>query len=296
METITGELKQHRVVGEDFWSLATIRTADGEVNAVGKLLGVQVGDSVEVEGEWSTHKKFGRQFRVTECRVTVPQTDNGVIAWLSMRLPNVGAARARALLDHFGGAAKLWRVIEREPGRLVEADGVTPERVDSIVDAYEQFREERDRMIRFRSWGMTENQVARMLAKWGDEAEDKLRDNPYALADVVDGFGFLRADVIAQRMGVAKDNVGRIECGIRHTMKQAVGHGHVYVATGKLVALAAEKVLRIDGDLVAEHLARMKKAGEFVQHGARTFTRKLNRDEKRCADGIRRLLSQRGDA
>lgn len=293
METIAGELRAHRIVGQDFWSIATIRTSDGDQPAVGKLLGAQVGDSVEIEGEWSTHAKYGHQFRVTSCVVTVPQTDNGVISWLTMRLPNVGAARARAMLDHFGGAVKLWDAIERTPQRLVEVDGITPERVESIVDAYHSFREERDRMIRFRAWDMTENQIARMLAVWGADAEAKLRANPYELAQVVDGFGFILADRIAQRMGIPLDSVGRIECGLRHTMEQATGHGHCFVATGKLVKLAAEKVLRIDGDLVAKHLAIMRGRGEFVQHGKRTFTRRLNRDEQRCADMIRALLAQR---
>lgn len=292
-EAINGELVAHRVVGEDFYSIATLKTAAGAVPVVGKLLGAQLGDSLEVEGTWTTHAKFGRQFRARACRVTVPQSDNGAISWLAMRLPNVGTARARAMLDHFGGAPALWHAIESSPERLAEVDGVTAERVEEIVNAYRRFRGERDRMIRFRSWGMAENQIARMLAVWGDDAEDKLRENPYALAELVDGFGFLRADAIAQRMGIAPDAVPRIECGLRHTMEQATGHGHVFVATGKLVALAAEKVLRIDGDTVALHLAIMKKRGDFVQHGSRTFTRRLDEFESRCADSIRALLAQR---
>ena len=293
METITGELEQHRIVGDDFWSIATIATSTGKVAAVGKLLGAQVGDSIELDGEWTQHQKFGRQFKVVTSRVTVPQTDNGAVSWISMRLPHVGKNRARALLSHFDGAAKLWDVIERKPGRLVEVKGITPERATEIVEAYKSFRKERDEMIRFRSWGMTENQVARMLAKWGDESEERLRKNPFDLAEVVDGFGFLRADAIAQRMGVPKDSVGRIECGLRHTMKEATGSGHCYVPTGKLVKISSEKVLRIDGDIVAKHLAIMRNRGEFVQHGKRTFTRSLNKHEQRCADRIRALLQQR---
>ena len=303
-ETITGELVAHRVVGESFWSIATVRLGPGAydglsgaagntVPAVGKLLGAQLGDTVELEGYWDVHKKFGRQFKVRTCRVVVPQSDNGVIAWLSMRLPNVGRGRARAMLDHFGGAEALWRVVEDEPARLVEVAGITAERADQIVDAYVRFRAERDRMIRFRRWGLTPHQVSQMLMAWGDDAEAKLRDNPYELAKHVDGFGFLRADVIAERMGVPRDSVPRIECGLHHTMEQATGHGHVYVATGKLVKLAAEKVLRLDGDKVALHLAIMRKRGDFVQHGKRTFTRRLNRHEQRCADAVRAFLAQR---
>jgi len=289
-ETITGELVAHRVVGKDFWSIATVRTKLEAVNAVGKLLGAELGDTVEIEGFWDAHKKYGRQFRVQSCRVVVPQSDNGVISWLAMRLPNVGRARAREMLDHFGGAESLWNIVEREPKRLLEVKGITQERADSIVDAYVRFRSERDRMIRFRRWGLTENQISRMLTVWGDDAEAKLRDNPYELAEHVDGFGFLRADAIAQRMGVPKDAIPRIECGLHHTMEQATGHGHCYVSTGKLVKLAADKVLRLDGDVVARELKKMRKRGDFVQHGKRTFSRRLNRHEQRCADAVREFL------
>ena len=294
MTMLTGELIAHRVVTEDFWSIATIKTKEeGAIAATGKLLGAQLGDTVEVTGDWHEHKTFGRQFKVRECIVTIPQTDNGVIAWLSSRLPNVGASRARDMLDHFGGAEALWAVIERDPRRLTEVKGVTEERADLIVEAYARFHHDRDRMIRFRRWGMTEYQIAKMLAQWGDDAENRLRSNPYELATFVDSFGFLRADAIAQRMGVPKDAIPRIECGLRHTMEQAAGHGHCYVATGKLVAIAAEKVLRIDGDVVALELHKMRKRGEFVQHGKRTFARYLNEAERRCADAIRALLAQR---
>ncbi len=294
METITGELCAHRVVGDDFWSIATVRpVGGGAIPVVGKLLGAQLGDTVELEGEWSQHKTFGRQFKTRSCTVTVPQTDNGVIAWLASRLPNVGKGRARVMLDYFGGAEPLWQIIEHEPGRLTEVRGITKERAGQIVEVYTRFRSERDRMILFRRWGMTEFQIGRMLTKWGNDAEEKLRANPYELAKLVDGFGFIRADAIAQRMGVPLDSVPRIECGLRHTMEQAAGHGHCYVSTGKLVALAATKVLRIDGNVVALQLHRMKKRGELVQHGTRTFSRHLNEFEKQCADAIRALLARR---
>ena len=68
--------------------------------------------------------------------------------------------------------------------------------------------------------------------------------------------------------------------------------GHCYVATGKLVAMAATKVLRLPEDTVRVELIKMRKRGEFVQHGARVFSRHLNEFERRCADAIRALLEQ----
>lgn len=293
-ETVSGELVSHRVVGEDFWSIAKVRTKEhGEITAVGKLLGAELGDTIELEGIWDHHKTFGKQFRVRECMVLLPRSDNGVIAWLSSRLKHVGKSRAEEMLKHFGGAEGLWKAIEDTPERLTEIKGISAERVDEIVEAYQRFRADRDRIIRFKRWGMTDNQIAKVIAKWGDEAEARMRANPYELAYFVDGFGFIKADAIAQRMGVPLDASPRIQCGLTHTMKQAAGHGHCYVASGKLVRIAADKVLRIDGDIVAKELAIMKKSGALVQHGARTFMRYLNEHERICADRIRAFLAQR---
>jgi len=294
--TITGELTAHRVVGQDFWSIATVQTKDiGSISATGKLLGAELGDTIELEGFWDTHKTFGKQFKVRECKVLLPRSDNGVIAWLAGRLKHVGKARAEEMLAHFGGAEALWSVIENTPERLTEVKGITPARVDEISEAYARFSFDRDRIIRFKRWGMTDNQIAKVVARWGDEAEDRLIANPYQLADLVDGFGFIKSDAIAQRMGVPKDAVPRIQCGLMHTMRQAAGHGHCYVSSGKLVTMAADKVLRIDGALVAKELAIMKKSGELVQHGKRTFLRVLNHYEQICADRIRALLEQRSE-
>lgn len=305
-DTVIGELTAHRVVGDDFWSIATIRTKDaGEVAAVGKLLGAEIGDTIECEGMWSKHKVFGLQFKVRSCEVLLPRSDNGVIAWMAGRLPHVGKARAQALLSHFGGADQLWQVIENEPARLAEAKGITAARASDIVEAYAHFRADRDRMIRFKRWGLTDFQISKILGKWGDESEQHLRANPYDLCNI-ESFGFLKADAVAQRMGVPRDAVPRIRCGLLHTMRQASMSGHCYVATGKLVHIAAGSVLRLDGALVAKELAVMRKSGELVMRhrpasvagkgdgkGARTFLRALDQWERVCADRIKALLSQR---
>jgi exodeoxyribonuclease V alpha subunit len=292
-ERITGELVSHRVVGDDFWSIATIKTNNGAVAVVGKLLGVELGDTIEVEGFFDDHKTFGRQFKVRDCICLLPRSDAGVVSWIAGRLKHIGPERAKKMLAHFGSPDALWNVIEKEPHRLLEINGITDKRVEEITTAYHRFRADRDRMIRFKRWGMTDNQIAKVIAKWGNDAEEKMKKNPYALADFVDGFGFILADKIAQRMGVPLDSIPRIQCGLRHTMQQAAGHGHMYISSGKLVALAADKVLRVDGKLVAAELAKMKKAGDRVQHGNRTFMRHLNEFEQVCADTIRALLDQR---
>lgn len=311
METVEGELVSHKVVGDDFWSIATVRTDDGQVAVTGKLLGVQVGDSVRCSGVWTEHPRFGDQFKASTCVVTIPQTDHGVIAWLAggHRFQGIGPSVARAMLDHFEGPKKLWTVIEKYPDRLAEVRGITAERAVEIHAAYARHAYDRDRMIKFRSWGMTENQIARMVRVWGDDSEARLRDNPYQLADLIDGFGFLRSDAIAQRMGMPRNAEPRIRCGLLHTMKLANGHGHCYIPQGKLLALATTKVLQLQdkAELVRKELNAMRRSGEFVVRGVQASGKKANEGdmveavyaadvdsaERHCAEMLSKLLKQK---
>jgi len=294
-ETIEGTLEAHRVVAGDFFAIATMKTDNGPIACVGKFVGAKPGDSIEAEGFWNTHPTYGRQFKVSRVRVLTPQSDNGVIAWLTSRLPNIGEGRARAMLDHFDGVDGLWKCIEKTPERLSEVKGITSKRAEEIAEAYAAARHDRDAMIKLRRWGLTDYQISNALRAWitAQDAVNEIGANPYAMIEHVSGVGFLRADAIAQRMGIAPEDVARLRAGITYTMQQATGHGHVYVSTGKLVAMSADKVLRVNGDLVAEQVAKMKKAGTFVQHGKRTFARYLNNAERKCADKIRALLAQR---
>lgn len=294
-ETIVGLLEAHRIVGGDFFAIATLKTSAGAVPCVGKFVGATLGDSIEADGFWNEHPTFGKQFKVSRVRVTVPQSDNGVVLWLVSRLPNIGEGRARAMLAHFNGVDGLWDAIENSPERLSEVKGITSARAQEISVAYSEARHDRDAMIKLRRWGLTDYQIANALKAWStaQKSVDEIGANPYAMIDHVSGIGFLRADAIAQRMGVKPDDVARIRAGVSYTMTQATGHGHVYVATGKLVAMSADKVLRVDAELVAAQVAQMKKAGRFVQHGTRTFARYLNNAEQRCADKLRALLAMR---
>ena len=309
MDSIEGLLVSHRVVGDDFWSVATVQTPDGDsVGVTGKLLGVQVGDSVRCDGTFTDHPRFGRQLKVKSCTVTVPQTNHGVIAWLSggSRFAGIGEKTAERMVDHFGGPKKLWAIIENEHERLSEVNGITKARADEIRDRYVRFAHDRDRMIKFRSWGMTENQIAKMLKAWGDQSEERLRDNPYQLAELISGFGFLRSDAIAQRMGIPLDSPSRIRCGLTHTMKQAQGHGHCYVPHGKLLNMATTKVLRLDAQksIVEAEIRLMRKSGDLVfrqvaKSGSTSgetvdavFSPEIDAAEKKCAEGIAALLEE----
>ena len=291
LEVISGEVESVRVMGDDFWGIAQVRptTGAGVATVVGKLLGTQPGDSVQVRGCWTEHAKYGRQFRAKAIKVTVPSSAAGVIAWLASRLPQLGKARATQLVERFG--ADIWAVIEQRPDELLGVEGITAQRRDAIVEAYHRHRAERDRMVRLKGYGLSDHQIGQVLATWGDGADDILRDNPYRLSEDVRGFGFKRADQVARRMGLALDAPARIRAGLLYVLEEAEGHGHVYVPQGKLIALGA-RLLQLPEPEVAGQVGAVIGSGQAVARRGRVYRPALDRAEAQVAARVAALCKR----
>jgi exodeoxyribonuclease V alpha subunit len=298
LETLIGEVAEARVLGRDFWGSARVRPSKGgaECVVVGKLLGVQPGDTIEAQGVWTEHEKFGKQFKARTIETRVPRDASGVVAWLASRLPQLGPNRARALVEELG-VEGVWHTIEHDPDRLLDVQGITPERRDMIVKAYHEHRGERDRIVRFKAWGFTDGQIARVLDEWGDRAEAILRENPFALSERVHGFGFKRADAVATRMGLPHDAPARIRAGIMHTLVEASeGHGHVYIPGGALVGASA-RLLDLGERVVARELELLVTSKRvhrvFVGETSRVSLVDLDEAEECVAQSVRELACHR---
>lgn len=282
--------RQHTASG---WGTGSIKPHDGgeAVPIKGVVVGGRPGDSVEVEGFWSVHPVYGRQFTVTGCVPTTPQTPDAVVAWMASQFPGVGAKRARAMLDHCGGVDGLWRVIESAPERLAEVDGITADRAAAIAAAYREAASDRDHMIALRGWGLTDAQVRRCLDQWGTHANvaSHIRTNPYELCHAVTGFGFKRADVVARRVGIGKDSIDRMVAGVVYTLEQAITEGHCFLWGGQLQRMAAD-VLEVDAAIVGRGIGEAWRRGYVVRRGKRVYSQRLERAEGVCAEGIARLI------
>ena len=296
-EVVRGEVVETRILGDDFWGTTRVRTADGMVTAVGKLVAVAVGETVALTGTWAVHPRYGRQFKFRAAEVLQPTSASGVVAWLRHRLPAVGHGRAVELVERFGPDG-VFDVLEGDGRELLEVRGITPERRDAILESYWQHRAERDRMVRLKGWGLTDGQIGQLTAAWGDEVEERLRANPYAAIEQVRGFGFARADAVAQRMGLAADAPARIRAGLLHQLKVARERGHTYVPAPKLVAMAA-RLLEVSGRPVWDELVQMRDRGDVVGGKGRARLPGLSRAERDVAERVSQMLAgaaQEGEA
>ena len=284
-DTIRGEVLSTRVLGQEYWGRTSLLLTDGSrVDMVGKILGYQEGDTVEADGRWDDHQRYGRQFKATRVKSVVPADASGAISWLCSYVPHFGRKRATDLVEAYG-VPGIWDVIEQTPERLTEIRGLTEQRVAEVVAAYREHRLERDRMVRLRTWGLSDGQIARVLAAWGERTEEMLQSNPYQLDDL-HGVGFRTADTIAQRMGLPRTAPARIRAGARHILEQAAVAGHVYVPMGKLVGMTAS-LLEVTQEDVREHIQDLDRA---VRRASHVYLERYDRAESQVAQGIAALV------
>lgn len=282
LETLRGEIVSLRLYDRGF-AIAKVRDVRGALHTVvGQACGVSEGDHVDIEGERTEHPKYGPQLKAKTMSVAVPEDASGVVSWIASRCPGIGPVRARELVERFG-VAELWRVLEQEPARLCEVKGITEERSREIAAAYAAHRGERDRMVFFRRFGLTDYQIGAIVAAWGTEAEERLKSDPYSVIDHVDGFGFKKADALAQRLGVKRDAPGRIRAAIFFLLDDASHAGHVYVGQGRLIAMAADLLELTEEDVAREAFPLFARESRLRVESKRVYLARLAEAETRVA-------------
>jgi exodeoxyribonuclease V alpha subunit len=291
-EKLRGELVDFTQRSPDFWGTGFVRSSreGSPVKISGKALGASVGDTVELDGYFET-SKWGRQFKFSALHVVLPKDTTGVVEWLAAKLPNISTTRARAIVERFGVDGTWGALDAGDVDALVAIDGITPDRAQEIIRAYKDNREDRDRIVRFKQWGLTDNQIGRVLEEWGTDAEAKIRENPYQLMACVHGFGWKRADAVALRMGLPRTSIARCTAGILHFLGEAAQAGHCFVSTAKLVAVVARKTVVVDETYVRAALDKMVSAddGHWTKlhlRGGNVYVPRLDMAEEDVARAI----------
>ncbi len=209
-----------------------------EVAVVGTMIGINVGESVELTGRWAIHPEHGKQFAVEQMRTILPATVAGIEKYLGSGLiQGVGPVTAKRIVKYFG--VETLDIIEENPERLNEVPGVGKVRTRTIIQAWAEQRAIKAVMLFLQSHGVTTSLATKIYKHYGDDAIATVRHDPYRLARDIFGIGFLTADRIAQSMGLAPDAPERVAAGIAHALNQAIDEGHVFLPTSALVEAAA---------------------------------------------------------
>jgi exodeoxyribonuclease V alpha subunit len=225
---------------------------------VGALAEVHPGARLKLEGHWKSHPKYGEQFEIERYVEEVPATVEGIKRYLGSGLiKGVGPVMARRIAEKFG--PYTLEVIENDIGRLAEVAGIGAKRVTMIARAWEAQKQIKEIMLFLQSYQVSTNLAVKIYKTYGDAAINIVKNDPYRLARVIYGIGFLTADKIAQNIGIEADAPQRVAAGIEYTLNQLADDGHVFAPREHLIQ-AAVKILEVKPEQVDAQIEVLRQA------------------------------------
>nr|WP_288700974.1 ATP-dependent RecD-like DNA helicase [uncultured Blautia sp.] len=265
-ESITGYIDHIIFRNEDNGYTVMVLKGVGEedeLTCVGSFPVVTQGASVELEGNFTQHPVYGKQFQAVRLTEKMPEDALAMERYLgSGAIKGIGAALAGRIVRHFGD--DTFQIVENEPERLSEVKGISEKKAREIAMQIAEKSDMRKAMMFLQKYGISLNLGAKIYQKYGDSVYSVLQENPYRLADDISGVGFKIADEIAYRIGIHTDSDYRIKSGMVYTLLQATGEGHVYLPKDELFQRAAE-LLGVDSSYMEKHLVDLAMDRKIVQ-------------------------------
>lgn len=290
-DTLVGVLE--RIIffnDENFYTIGEVcEEATRETFTVaGTLPSVQCGETLELRGVWTSHPTHGRQFKIASFSSKLPSSVHGIRKYLGSGLVRgIGKTYAARIVEHFG--ADTLRIISEESARLREIPGIGIQRVRAIKASWDEQFALREVMIFLQTYGVTTSQCLRIVKAYGADSKKTLQENPYRLAQDIDGIAFPTADKIAANLGLPTEGKQRIEAGVFYAMQLAEADGNTAVPKDELIAKATE-LLGTDPGLPEKTVTEMLENGRFVYADVPRYVR--NPDGSRSREIIR-LLQKR---
>ena len=259
------------------YTVLNLVSGEEEITCVGIFSAIAEGENIEASGDYTDHPTYGKQFKVESFEEKAPEDEEAIERYLgSGAIRGMGLALAARIVRRF--KADTFRIIEEEPERLAEVKGISERKAMEIADQVNEKRDLRQAMIFLQQYGITMNLAVKVYQQYGQEVYGIIRENPYRLADDIEGVGFRTADEIAVRVGIRMDSDFRIRSGILYVLLQASTEGHTYLPeeeltrrTGQLLEVGEEQIEKQYMDLAIERKIIMKQGENQTQIYAASF-------------------------
>ncbi len=226
-----------------------------EEQCIGYFNYIGEGEFIEVEGDYITHPRYGKQFQVEKYEIKMPADTVSIERYLgSGAIKGIGTALAGRIVRHFKN--DTLRIMEEEPERLVEIKGISERKAREISAQMEDKKDLRKAMIFLQQYGINTSLAVKIYSQYGQNVYSIIKENPYRLADDINGVGFKIADEIASKVGIHTSSDFRIKSGLLYVLLQAVGEGHTFLPKEILLERAKE-LLQVDISEIEKHIMDM---------------------------------------
>ena len=252
-DTIEGYVEHIIFRNEDNgYTVLNLMSEGSEVTCVGIFEYVSEGELLELHGTYVEHATYGQQLKVDSYETKIPEDTIAMERYLgSGAIKGIGAALAARIVRRFG--EDTMRILDEEPERLAEVKGISEAKAREIAQQVAEKSEMRSAMMFLQQYGISVALGVKIYGKYGSRVYSVLRENPYRLAEDIQGIGFRIADEIAGRIGIHTDSDYRIKSGLFYVLSLAAGEGHVYLPEEVLLSRASE-ILSVEASFMEKHV------------------------------------------
>lgn len=238
---------------ENGYTVLSVVNGGNEITCTGNLAQVHEGAYIEAEGEPTVHPVYGPQFRVERYVTKAPEEEGAFLRYLgSGAIRGIGAKTAKKIVDHFGDDTR--RILMEEPERLSEIRGISADGARKIGEQIYEQSQMQNALIYLTQYGISLTLGVKIYHQYQDSLYEVLQENPYRLAEDIDGVGFRIADRIAERVGIMPDSEFRIRSGILYCLNRIGTEGHTWYPEEQLYAEASE-LLGVDEENIRQYMS-----------------------------------------
>ncbi len=282
-------------------SFGILSCIDVETNEILTIKGDGLGGfekdkQLTVSGYWDNNAKFGKQFVVREFEELLPMDTNEIVAYIASELRGIGPKTAEKIVAMFG--TETYNIIESNPDELTKVSGISSNKVNSIVESWNEKRADRRLMQFLIPLGVSSRICMKLKEAYGsaDKALEIVKKHPYVLAndsdeDGVEGIGFKKATEIATKLGVPANDPERLECGIVYALKKKAQEGNCYEDEEELLDYASSyDILGINGEPVSMAYQRLCNSKIIIKDDECSYLKKYFNSESRVATDMKRVV------
>ena len=224
------------------YTVFTVVYKGEEITCVGVLTYIGAGEFIAAHGSFVKHPSYDMQFSVKSYEFKAPDDVKSVKRYLSSgAVKGIGEKMADRIVKEFGD--DTFRIMEEEPERRAEIKGISISKAMDIAAQLVDKRDMRKAMMFLQDYGINMNLANKIYSRYGQEIYTIIRQNPYRLAEDIEGIGFKMADDIASKAGIQVDSDFRVRSGILYILSQAAAQGHTYLPYEELCRAVPELLL-----------------------------------------------------
>lgn len=256
METIEVYV-EHMIYSNESNGYKVLMTKCGneELVVVGIFQVDVTGQMLKLEGVYDYHPNHGRQFKAEHYELIEPTDEESIRRYISSgAIKGIGEALAERIIKKFG--EDTLRIMEEEPERLAEIKGISLRKAQEIAVAVAEKKDLHSAMLFLQKYGITNTLAVKIYDTYGLGMYSVMKENPYKMAEDIEGVGFKTADAIAEKIGIHTDSDYRIRCGLLYTLSTALGEGNMYLPEEMLLERAGE-LLGVEQEAIRPHIMNL---------------------------------------